>query len=106
MRGLLLARRIAVDRLARNEVPRQDAHLPQSPADHRRKPQRLAALLPWLKPALCAIASIYLLRGLLLVPVLIMPRTAATPFGLWSSAICLVFAAAHVLGLIQVRDRL
>ena len=64
------------------------------------------AALPWLKPALCAIASIYLLRGLVLVPVLIMSRTAATPFWFWSSAICLVFGAAHLIGLIQVWDRL
>ena len=62
--------------------------------------------LPLLKPALCAITAIYLLRGLVLVPVLVMPHTAATPFGLWSSAICLVFAATHLVGLVQVWDRL
>jgi len=61
---------------------------------------------PFLRPALCAITLIYLLRGLVLVPILLMPRTPVTPFGIWSSAICLVFAAAHLLGLTQVWHRL
>ena len=62
--------------------------------------------LPLLRPALCAITLVYLLRGLVLVPVLFMPRTAATTFWIWSSAICLVFAAAHLVGLVQVWHRL
>jgi hypothetical protein len=61
---------------------------------------------PFLRPVLCAITLIYLLRGLVVVPVLIMPRTPATTFGIWSSAICLVFAATHLLGLCQVWGRL
>lgn len=64
------------------------------------------AALPLLKPALCAITAIFLLRGLALVPVLILPRSAGTGFWLWSSTICLVFGAAHLIGLIQVWDRL
>jgi len=62
--------------------------------------------VPFLRPVLCAITLIYLLRGLVLVPVLILPRTAATTFGIWSSGICLVFAATHLLGLFQVWERL
>ena len=57
---------------------------------------------PFLRPVLCAITLIYLLRGLVLIPVLILPRTAATTFGLWSSGICLAFGATHLIGLIQV----
>ena len=61
---------------------------------------------PFLKPILCAITLAYLLRGLVLVPVLIMPRTKRTIFGLWSSGICLIFAATHLIGLFQVWGRL
>lgn len=66
----------------------------------------LLAPLPHVRAALCLIAAIYLVRGLVLVPVLLMPRTRATTFGLWSSSICLVFAAAHVLGLSQAWQQL
>ncbi len=62
--------------------------------------------LPLLRPALCAITAVYLLRGLVLVPVLVMPRGPSTTFFVWSSVICLVFAAAHGVGLAQVWDRL
>lgn len=62
--------------------------------------------LPLLRPALFAITAIYLFRGLVLVPVLIMPRKPATTFGLWSSGICLAFAAAHLVGLCQVWKQL
>ena len=62
--------------------------------------------LPLQRPVLLTIALIYLLRGLALFPALLIPRTAATPFWLWSSSICLVFAAAHLVGLTQVRSKL
>lgn len=61
---------------------------------------------PLLKPVLCAISMVYLLRGLVLIPVLILPRGPATTFGIVSSAICLVFAAAHLLGLAQTWSNL
>jgi hypothetical protein len=35
-----------------------------------------------------------------------MPRTPATTFGVWSSGICLVFAATHLIGLFQVWGKL
>ena len=56
---------------------------------------------PLLRPVLCAITLVYVLRGLVLVPVLVMPRTAATTFGVWSSSICLAFGAVHLIGLVQ-----
>jgi len=61
---------------------------------------------PWLRPALCAITLVYLLRGLVLVPALVRPRARATPFWIWSSSTCLVFAAAHLVGLVQRWDAL
>lgn len=62
--------------------------------------------LPLLKPAISAITLVYLLRGLVLVPVLVMPRGPSTTFFMWSSIICLVFAATHLVGLLQVWPRL
>ena len=62
--------------------------------------------LPLLRSALCAITAVYVLRGLVIVPALVMPRTAATRFWVWSSAICLVFGAAHLVGLVQRWDSL
>jgi hypothetical protein len=62
--------------------------------------------LPMLKVVLCAITAVYLLRGLVIVPVLLAPRGPATSFGIWSSGICLVFGIVHLLGLVQVWARL
>lgn len=62
--------------------------------------------LPLLKPAIGAITLVYLLRGLVLVPALAMPRGPSTTFFVWSSIVCLVFAAAHGVGLRQVWSRL
>ena len=62
--------------------------------------------LPLLRPVLCAITLVYLVRGLVLVPALLMPRTPATGFWLWSSSICLGFGAAHLIGLVQRWDAL
>ena len=62
--------------------------------------------MPLLRPALCAITLVYLVRGLVLVPALILPRSAATGFWVWSSCICLVFGAAHLIGLVQRWDAL
>jgi hypothetical protein len=66
----------------------------------------LLPAMPWLRPALCAITAVYLLRGLVIVPALVMPRSAATGFWIWSSGICLVFGAAHLVGLVQRWDAL
>lgn len=56
---------------------------------------------PWplLKPALCAIAAVYLLRGLAVVPMALasVPQPA-TPFWYWSSAICFAIGTIHLIG--------
>ena len=64
------------------------------------------ARLPWLKLGLSVITAIYLLRGLVVVPMGWWAPTQATPFWWWSSAICLVFGLVHLLGLSQVWGRL
>jgi len=58
--------------------------------------------LPLLKLGLCVITAIYLVRGLAVVPLLAISREKATPFLLWSSAICCGYGAVHLLGLTQV----
>lgn len=62
--------------------------------------------LPWLKFGVCVITAIYLLRGLVVVPLWWWAPTQATPFWWWSSAICLVYGLVHLLGLSQVWGRL
>jgi len=60
--------------------------------------------LPLLRPTLCAITAVYLLRGLVILPLVALGRS--TPFWWWSSAICLFIGAVHVAGLSQVWARL
>lgn len=62
--------------------------------------------LPLLRPALCVITAVYLLRGLAFVPMRIAMPGRSTSFWLWSSAICLAIAALHLIGLIQSWRRL
>lgn len=62
--------------------------------------------LPWLKLGVGVITAIYLLRGLVVVPMWWWAPTQATPFWWWSSAICLVYGLVHLLGLSQVWERL
>lgn len=57
---------------------------------------------PLLKIGIAAITAVYLLRGLVLVPVLLSRSQRATPFVVWSSLICLGFGAVHLLGVVQV----
>jgi hypothetical protein len=64
------------------------------------------APLPLLKLALVLITGVYLLRGLVLVPALIVTRGKVSPFAFWSSVICLGYGAFHLLGLVQVWHRL
>lgn len=64
------------------------------------------APLPLLRLALVLITAVYLLRGLVLVPVLVMARDKATAFVVWSSLICLVFGLVHLWGLTQTWARL
>ena len=60
--------------------------------------------LPLMRTALIAISFIYLLRGLLIVPVLLKPDAAA--FDIWSSLVVLVFGTVYALGTWRAWDRL
>ena len=60
--------------------------------------------LPLLRLALCGITAIYLLRGLVIVPLVVLGKS--TPFWWWSSMICLLIGAVHLIGLSQVWGRL
>jgi hypothetical protein len=62
--------------------------------------------LPLLKLGIVAITAVYLLRGLVLLPVLALAPDKATPFVIWSSLICLGYGAVHLLGVVQVWQRL
>lgn len=57
--------------------------------------------LPLLRPALCVITLVYLLRGML-GPLLLAGTGRSTRFILISSAVCLVFGLVHLLGVVQV----
>ena len=54
--------------------------------------------LPWLRTGLVAISAIYLARGLVVMPILLLRPELIDPFLLWSSAIVLVFGLAHAIG--------
>ena len=60
--------------------------------------------LPLLRPALCVVTTIYLLRGLAILPLAVLGKT--TPFWWWSSTICLLIGIVHLIGLSQVWTRL
>lgn len=62
--------------------------------------------LPLLKAGIVAITVVYLVRGLLLLPVLVLAPSQVTPFVLWSSLICLVYGLVHLLGVVQVWSEL
>jgi hypothetical protein len=62
--------------------------------------------LPLLAFVLPAITAVYLLRGLVALALFVFDRQRLTAFWVWSSAICLVFGIVHLVGLVQVWDRL
>jgi hypothetical protein len=62
--------------------------------------------LPLRRPALVAITGVYLVRGMLPVPALLLARRRVAPFWLWSSLICLGFGLTHLAGLLQTWPRL
>ena len=59
---------------------------------------RLLPRLPLMRLALVTITSIYLLRGLAAVPVLLWRPHAADAFLIWSSLIVLIFGIVHGVG--------
>jgi hypothetical protein len=62
--------------------------------------------LPLLKPGLCTISAIYLIRGLAAVPVLAFGQPRSVPFVVWSSIVCIAFGLAHLVGLVQTWEAL
>ncbi len=58
----------------------------------------VAPRLPWLRTGLIVITVIYLLRGLVLAPALLIKRTLVTPFVVWSSLIVLGYGAVYAVG--------
>lgn len=54
--------------------------------------------LPLLRTGLVTISAIYLLRGLALIPALIINRGDVMPFVLWSSLVVLVYGLAYAIG--------
>ncbi|WP_197417085.1 MULTISPECIES: hypothetical protein [unclassified Sphingomonas] len=57
----------------------------------------MIARLPLLRTGLVVISAIYLLRGLLIIPILIHPP-ARTAFNIWSSVIVLGYGLVYALG--------
>jgi hypothetical protein len=54
--------------------------------------------LPLMRLALIVISSIYLLRGLVLIPIAIFEPKALNPFNIWSSMIVLVYGILYAVG--------
>lgn len=54
--------------------------------------------LPLMRTALVLISAVYLLRGLVLIPALVLNPGGVTPFVLWSSLIVLVYGVCYVVG--------
>ncbi|MDP3801022.1 MAG: hypothetical protein U1C74_12850 [Phenylobacterium sp.] len=54
--------------------------------------------LPLLRTGLVVISAVYLLRGLALIPALLINGGVVMPFVLWSSLIVLVYGVAHAVG--------
>jgi hypothetical protein len=62
--------------------------------------------LPLLRTALVLITAVYLLRGLVLVPALVLQADAVRGFMLWSSLIVLAYGVVHAVGLALAWPRL
>jgi hypothetical protein len=54
--------------------------------------------LPLMRTALVLITTIYLLRGLVLVPALIARGSETAPFVIWSSLIVLIYGIVYAVG--------
>ncbi len=64
--------------------------------------------LPYMRPVLIVITSIYLIRAVVggVLALMDIELGRSVDFWFWSSAISLIFASAHLLGLKQVWSRL
>jgi hypothetical protein len=54
--------------------------------------------LPLMRTALVLISAVYLLRGLVVIPALVINHGSPEPFVLWSSLIVLVYGVAYAVG--------
>ena len=54
--------------------------------------------LPLMRTALVLISAVYLLRGLVLIPIFFVSPDGVPPFVLWSSLIVLVYGVAYAVG--------
>ena len=54
--------------------------------------------LPLLRTGLVAIAAIYLLRGLVIVPMAVLRPELISPFWIWSSLIVLAYGTCYAVG--------
>ena len=66
----------------------------------------LVQRLPLLRPGLCAIAAVYLLRAIAFLPLQAVFPDNSTLFWFVSSAVCLVLGLLHAVGLHQMWSRL
>jgi hypothetical protein len=62
--------------------------------------------LPLMRTALVAIAAVYLLRGLMLVPILALAPGKIDSFTLWSSLIVLGYGIVYTVGIVRAWPRL
>ena len=62
----------------------------------------LITKLPFLKPALCVITAIYLVRGIGGFSLLLLRSQYTRRFIIMSSAVCTLFGLIHLEGLVQV----
>lgn len=62
--------------------------------------------LPYLKWILTAITAVYLVRGVVFVPIVVLMTQHISAFAIWSSLICLAYGIVHAIGLYQVWGRL
>jgi hypothetical protein len=62
--------------------------------------------LPLLRTALCFITAVYLLRGVAGIPFLVVVSQQGALFWLWTSVLALAFGIVHLIGLLQIWQRL
>jgi hypothetical protein len=62
--------------------------------------------LPLVRPVLCAVAAVYLIRGVAGLPFMPFAVGRTATFWWWSSAVCLVVGAVHLAGIRQAWRRL
>ncbi len=64
------------------------------------------ARLPWTREVLCVVAGIYLVRGIVGFPMILLPTEQSAMFWVWSSAVSLALGLVHAVGVWQRWSRL